>query len=467
MKYSSISIVSKILSSKFNGIHKGRRSMRKIVFGIMLILLVVSTSPLIIDVKSVNAEENWWNSNWTYRKRITIIERSNHSLVDFPIEITFRHDGHVQGDGRDIRVIDNNVEVPYALTMLNSTHATITLEINLTALTSKDLFIYYGNPNALKPNYPLVPLVIFGGQKTGNATIDNRIFIGWEYVAWGVQPGWYIVGGQLVYIDNNPVVLWTDFRMDFDHDGVFEVDEDLITDIPSWKGGIGRYHYEQERFVGRSYGLGDFLGYKQTPVYVQLNFANAYLRIYRKQNFVETIQADRLGMEGTVWDYARFEDGVEQNIIDGKNTTGPPEDPMHNTIYKSKDNPGWMAFRDSYNGRIFGAIGLNINSTYSYLLHAKEAHAWDRVILFDCTDEQTADPHDQPPNCRIYWYADGTNNYLEIDRIASILINSPTILMQSEEVLPEFPSTIILTIFMLTTTVLAVLARHRMLKHRR
>jgi hypothetical protein len=34
-------------------------------------------------------------------------------------------------------------------------------------------------------------------------------------------------------------------------------------------------------------------------------------------------------------------------------------------------------------------------------------------------------------------------------------------------VIPEFSSTTILTIFMLTTTVLAVLARHRRLKHRR
>ena len=34
-------------------------------------------------------------------------------------------------------------------------------------------------------------------------------------------------------------------------------------------------------------------------------------------------------------------------------------------------------------------------------------------------------------------------------------------------VIPEYPSIIILTIFMLTTTVLAVLTRNRRLKHRR
>jgi hypothetical protein len=448
-------------------IKKSGEDMKRIVSGIMLTLLLVSLSTLVSNIKPVmSTENNWWNSNWTYRRQINIAENSGYSLIDFPVEVSFRHDGHVNADGRDIRVIENDVEIPYALTMLNSTHAVVTLEINLTALASKDLYIYYGNPNALEPNYPLVPLMVFGDQKNGNATIDNRIFIGWEYVAWGVQPGWYIVGGQLVYIDNNPVVLWTDFRMDFDHDGVFEVDEDLITDISSWKGGIGRYSYSQERFVARSYGLGDFLGYNQTPIYVQLNFADAYLRIYRKESFVETIQADRLGMEGTVWDYAKFKDGVEQNIVDGLNTTGPPEDPMHNTIYKSTTNPGWMAFRDSYDGRILGAIGLNINSTYSYLLHAKEAHAWDRVIQFDCTDEQSADPHDQPPNCRIYWYADGTNDYSEINRTASILSNPPTISILSEEI-PEFPSTIILTIFMLTTTILVILTRYRRLKHRK
>jgi hypothetical protein len=41
------------------------------------------------------------------------------------------------------------------------------------------------------------------------------------------------------------------------------------------------------------------------------------------------------------------------------------------------------------------------------------------------------------------------------------------IIIKASWVIPEFPSTIILTMFMLTTTTLAVLTRNRRLKHRR
>ena len=437
--------------------------MKRIVSGIMLTLLLLgimmTLTSIIEPVKS--EENNWWNSEWIYRREIIITERSNNSLVNFPVEVTFEHMGRIQTDGDDIRVIDNGIEVPYAIESINNTHTTIVFEVNVTAFSTKQLYIYYGNQNAEKPAYPLVPVIVHGDQKNGNATIDNRVFIGWEYAAWGVQPGWYIVEGQLVYIDNNPVVLWSDFRLDFDKDRVFETDEDLITDIPSWKGGIARYHFSQERFVGRSYGLGDFIGYVQTPVYVQLNFADTFLRVYRGQNFVETVQADRLQMESSLWDYARYQGGYEQNIIDGLDTNGPPNDPTWNTIYHSPLNPGWMAFRNSLSGYIFGAIGLNINISYVYHFAAKESHAYDRIIIFDGTDEQSADPHDQPSNCRIYWYADGTNSYNGIDKIATILLNSPLITISLEEIVPEFPSTLILALFILVTLIATILLKSK------
>ena len=103
-----------------------------------------------------------------------------------------------------------------------------------------------------------------------------------------------------MYIDNNPVVLWTDYRMDFDEDGNFKTDEDLITDFSSWNGGIGRHHMEVERFVERSFGLGDYQSYVQTPVYADIIFENVTLRIYKGQNFVETTQADRLVTYGSL-----------------------------------------------------------------------------------------------------------------------------------------------------------------------
>jgi hypothetical protein len=45
--------------------------------------------------------------------------------------------------------------------------------------------------------------------------------------------------------------------------------------------------------------------------------------------------------------------------------------------------------------------------------------------------------------------------------------STKTVTIKGTHVIPEYPSTIILTIFMLTTTVLVVLTRSRRLKHRR
>jgi hypothetical protein len=45
--------------------------------------------------------------------------------------------------------------------------------------------------------------------------------------------------------------------------------------------------------------------------------------------------------------------------------------------------------------------------------------------------------------------------------------STKTVIIKGTNVIPEFPSSIILTIFMLTTTILVILTRYRRAKHRR
>ena len=434
------------------------RKMKETVCGIVLTFLLVGMLALTFNIQPAKSTENdWWNSAWIYRRQLNITENSGYNLINFPVKVTFEHNGHIKANGEDVRVIDSSVEIPSYVEKCNSTHAQVIFEINLTVLESKTIYIYYGNPNANAPDYPLVPLSIFEGNN-GNATIDNRIFIGWNYVAWGVQPGWYNVGGNLVYIDNNQVVLWTDFRMDFDGNTHFEEDEDLITDFDLWKGGIGRSHMEVERFVERSFGLGDYQGFIRTPIYVDIVFADVMLRVFREHNFVETIQADRLQMESSMWDYAKFNNGTEENIIDHVNVN--PD--LWNILYNSSVNPCWMAYRNSMNGYVFGAIGFNIGSNYKYYFPAKESHAYDRLIFFDYTTEQTLDPYNQPLDCKIYWYADGSNGYSEINKTAAMLGNPPQVYVLSEEIVPEFSSITILLIAMVITTTVAIIGRRKL-----
>jgi len=393
-------------------IKKSGEDMKRIVSGIMLILLLVSLSTLVSNIKPVmSMENNWWNSNWMYRRQVTITENSGYSLTNFPVEVSFIHDGHVQTDGRDIRVIDNNSEIPYYMTELNNTVATLIFEINATASSTKTVYIYYGNPTAPLPNYPLVPLTISEGN-TGYAIIDNSVYIGWNYTSWG----W-----------SNPVELWDDFRIDFNKNNNPTDDNNLIRDYGSRHGGIGRHRIDIEAI-----GLGEYQSYVRTPVYVDIIFADAKLRVYKNHPWIETTQADLLIMFSPSYTHANYGGGTEQNIIDGLNTTDPG---LWTRLYYSKINPGWMAFRDSSTGNVFASTGLRIGGDYYYGQGAKEANDWDRVIDYSgrIGISYPLDPYDQPPDCRIYWYGDNSNDYSRIEIMAQIFNNHPSVVVGVEE----------------------------------
>jgi len=388
-----------------------------------LLLIGMLTSAFYVNpVKST--EDNWWNSEWVYRRRVNITENSGYSLTNFPVEVSFNHNGHAQPDGKDIRVIDDLVEIPSYVEECNNTHAKVVFEINLSALQTKTLYIYYGNPNATPPNYPLVSLTISEGNN-GYAIIDNLVYIGWNNMSWG----W-----------SNPVELWNDFRIDFDGDESLMDESDLIRDWAGMgstrMGGIGRHRKDIEAI-----GLGDYLGFIQTSIYVEIKFANASLKVYRKNSWVETVQADVLWMFSPSYDYAKYSGGVEENVIDGLNTNGPPNDPLWNIIYNSSVNPLWMAFKDSVNGYILSGIAHNIGSNYSYVLSAKEANDFDRCIIFEIWDPiyYPLNPFDHPSDCRIYWCADNSNGYSKIEAVAQMLNNQPSTVVGLEETTPAPP----------------------------
>ncbi len=365
-----------------------------------------------------DSQSLWWNNNWQHRRKVHITENSGYDLSDFPVEVTFEHDGNAQPDGDDIRVIDNLIEIPSLVTMINNTHASVMFEIDALASSSKSVYVYYGNPSVTAPSYPLVPLTISEGN-TGYAIIDNALYIGWTRTVWGGS--------------GPEVTVWADYRIDFDRNGDPEDNDDLITDYGGRKGGIGRFviHFHQ-------IGLGDYQRYIQTPIYIDIVFANASLRAYENHTWVETTQADELFMFSPSWDYANYGLGSEQNIIDGLNvnqiTPSPPWHYPWNEMYISPLDPQWMTFRNSMTGEIFGSTGLNIGTAYNYSFTAKEGADWDRCIRYDFVGpDPSPEPYDQPTDCRIYWYGDNSNNYSNIEMMAQIFHNQPSILVESEE----------------------------------
>jgi hypothetical protein len=137
------------------------------------------------DTQSANGQtETWYNSNWSSRRSIKLTENSNTSLVNFPVQVAFEHDGKAKAAGEDIRVVIGGVEVPSYVLETNNTYATVVFEINLTAASTKIIYVYYGNPQAFNPSYELTPLTVSEGQK-GYAIIDNSVYVGWDYTSWG------------------------------------------------------------------------------------------------------------------------------------------------------------------------------------------------------------------------------------------------------------------------------------------
>jgi len=103
-----------------------------------------------IEVKGDSGEysllDPWWNSNWLYRKQVTINENENIYIWNHPVIITFSHDGKANSDCSDIRVVLNDTEIPFGLRNCNSTHVEIAVKLNMTPLsTINTLYVYYGN----------------------------------------------------------------------------------------------------------------------------------------------------------------------------------------------------------------------------------------------------------------------------------------------------------------------------------
>ena len=107
---------------------------------------------------------NWWNSNYIYRRRATIVNnaqsllRSNYSVSITMDTASLVSSGKVLSDGNDLRVlywsVGNWVELDRDVKDVNSTSTQIWFETQSAISASSsdnDYFIYYGNPTAGSP----------------------------------------------------------------------------------------------------------------------------------------------------------------------------------------------------------------------------------------------------------------------------------------------------------------------------
>ena len=112
------------------------------VLVLLLAFTLLFTQVQLISATSSSSErESWWNTNWRYRRRVDIVENSGYSLTNFPVEVIFEHSGKVQPDGDDIRVVIGGFEVISYVSDLNRTHAKVMFEVNVTASSTKTVYL--------------------------------------------------------------------------------------------------------------------------------------------------------------------------------------------------------------------------------------------------------------------------------------------------------------------------------------
>ncbi|MBN2043052.1 MAG: DUF2341 domain-containing protein, partial [Candidatus Aenigmarchaeota archaeon] len=112
--------------------------------------------------------DGWWNYSWLYRTNVNITETDGVTIPYFPVNVSMDtqsliSEGRMKSDCSDIRVIYDGAEIPWTNgSACNSADTRIWFEVNLTASSSENVYIYYGNSEASYPDYTPVCMKVDG-----------------------------------------------------------------------------------------------------------------------------------------------------------------------------------------------------------------------------------------------------------------------------------------------------------------
>jgi len=151
---------------------------RPVVIGFVLILVVVSAYFLFFSSSEVLAE--WWDTNWHYRKAITITN-SGSAQTDFQVKILSNYDmstdvtnGKVQADFDDLRFTDiNGNALNYWIEDNTAASLDVWVKIDSIPTNASTVYMYYGNANtSAKSDSSLVP----NSCSDINATMGDGVY---------------------------------------------------------------------------------------------------------------------------------------------------------------------------------------------------------------------------------------------------------------------------------------------------
>jgi len=131
------------------------RYLRVRPLSILLVLVVLVLGAYFLFFSSSEVLAEWWDTNWHYRKAITITN-SGSAQTDFQVKVLADYDmssdvtnGKVQADFDDLRFTDiNGNALDYWIEDDTSSSLDVWVKISSIPTSTSTVYMYYGNPNA-------------------------------------------------------------------------------------------------------------------------------------------------------------------------------------------------------------------------------------------------------------------------------------------------------------------------------
>jgi len=123
--------------------------LKRTVSGMILLLITMTSTGVVVPL--VASSVPWWNKYWRFRKPITLVEQSGSTLVDFQVKIEVPYDADMRADFSDLRFVDSSGNnLSYWLERYSfSSLAVVWVKVpQIPALDTETIYMYYGNSTA-------------------------------------------------------------------------------------------------------------------------------------------------------------------------------------------------------------------------------------------------------------------------------------------------------------------------------
>lgn len=175
-----------------------KKAVSKIMMAVLLLTMLVALGKVTTTANA--SSDGWWNTSWDYRRAVTVINPNSFELIEYPTNITLDTQslvsaGKMKPDGSDLRLLHNNVEIPFAIVAPNTANTKIVFKSSVPANgDDPNYMLYYGNPSASDVSVSYDKIFYEVIDEFNDGVIDPM---------WSFEPPWVGAGPPVNYYETN------------------------------------------------------------------------------------------------------------------------------------------------------------------------------------------------------------------------------------------------------------------------